>query len=85
MSRKRRILGSLTALLAVTASLFVATAGPASAADIIYCNSDRSQALPPENYNYIVLADQGYDAVTINLCAARVEKPSQRLAFGDVS
>ena len=82
MSRKRRILGSLTAVLAVTVSLFVVTAGPASAGDITWCNSNRSST--PENYHYIVLPALGYDRVSIDLCAARTESPSQRLAFGTV-
>jgi hypothetical protein len=76
--------GSFTALLAVVVSLFIASAGPAHAADLYLCNSDRTQ-YPPENL--LTIRTPGGDdvRVTIDLCVGRVEKPSQRGSVGYTS
>jgi len=81
MSRKRRIAGSMAALLAVLASLFVATATQASAADKVWCNSNRTEPPPGENYKFVSLPHAGYVVLMIDQCVARVERPSQRAAF----
>lgn len=84
MSRTRRIAGSLAAVLAAMAALFVATAGPALAADKYICNSDRSPNTT-ENAKRIVAPHITTITVKIDLCAGRHETPSQRIAWGSTT
>jgi hypothetical protein len=84
MSRTRRIAISLAAAFAATASLFVANAGPALAADKYICNSDRSPN-STENSIYIVAPHITTITVNIDLCVGRHESPSQRIAWGSTT